>query len=77
MNTGHGVRVLEANTYSPDYSIEELLIHPDDILKGEQTYGSWVYLSVPGVFTLDLGEAIQVDGISLPTDTLLENLEKN
>ena len=65
MTTGYGVSVLEANTHSAPYTIEELLIHPYSTLKGEQTYGSWVYLSAPGVFILDLGEATQVDGIEL------------
>ena len=66
MNTGHSVRVLEANSYNSYYTIEELLIHPDEILKDERTYGSWVHLAgKPGVFILDLGEATQVDGIEL------------
>ena len=66
MTTGYGVSVLEANTHSAPYTIEELLIHPYDLLKGKQTHGSWVHLkNEPGVFILDLGEATQVDGIEL------------
>ena len=66
MNTGHSVRVLEANSFADYYTIEDLLIHPDEILKDERTYGSWVHLvGKPGVFILDLGEATQVDGIEL------------
>ena len=66
MNTGYGVSILEANSHSSPYTIEELLIHPYDLLKGKQTHGSWVHLkNEPGVFILDLGEATQVDGIEL------------
>ena len=65
MNTGHSVRVLEANSLDPVYTIEELMIHPYYILKNKRTWGSWVYIRKPGVFIIDLGEATQVDGIEL------------